>query len=127
MHFTDLTNFMEYMQNVEPTRAEILEQLRKRELYVPNAECLPMEQLLHMYNCFIVPHPRRERRERRRTLTETLPKRATESAPVELEQLTKRAKMVCVTSEKRPSELSTESLGHLLNSSRKRIKVELQQ
>ncbi|EDW07975.1 uncharacterized protein LOC6586231 [Drosophila mojavensis] len=118
---------MERKQHVEPTRDIILDQFRKRELYVPNAECLAMEQLLHIYDSFIMPQPRRERRERRRTQTETQPKRANQSAPEEFEQLTKRSNMVCVASAKRPIELATESPGHLLNCPRKRIKIEPKQ
>ncbi|TDG40721.1 hypothetical protein AWZ03_012855 [Drosophila navojoa] len=120
---------MELKQHVEPTRDDILDQLRKRELYVPNAECLAMEQLLHIYNSFIIPHPQRERRERRRTQTETQPKPANRCAPEEFEQLMKRSNgpVVCVASEKRPIELATGSPGHLLNCPRKRIKIELKQ
>ncbi|XP_064555642.1 uncharacterized protein LOC135440424 [Drosophila montana] len=112
---------MEYMQYVEPTRAEMLEQLRKRELYVPNVESLSIDQLLQIYNGFIVPHPRRERRERQRTLTEMALKCANEM-PMEMEQLTKRIKVVCMAGEKRAIHVEPRSM---LNTSPKRIKIDL--
>ncbi|XP_030564657.1 uncharacterized protein LOC115765302 [Drosophila novamexicana] len=112
---------MEYMQYVEPTRAEMLEQLRKRELYVPNVESLPIDQLQQIYNGFIVPHPRRERRERQRTLTEMALKCANE-IPMDMEQLTKRIKVVCMAGEKRPIQVEPQSL---LTISPKRIKIDL--
>ncbi|KAL7745301.1 hypothetical protein ACLKA6_015326 [Drosophila palustris] len=81
----------------EPTRAVILAQLKSRELYVANAEKLPLEQLLEIYNGFIVPHPRRERRERQRPV-------ANVQVPMEMEELTKRIKVVhMVVGEKRPA------------------------
>ncbi|KAM8720505.1 hypothetical protein ACLKA7_006535 [Drosophila subpalustris] len=93
------------MQCREPTRAVILAQLKSRELYVANAEKLPLEQLLEIYNGFIVPHPRRERRERQRPVANVeVPMEMPLEMPMQVEELTKRIKVVhMVVGEKRPA------------------------
>ncbi|KAH8416419.1 hypothetical protein KR222_003194 [Zaprionus bogoriensis] len=57
---------MEYMECDAATRASILEHFRRRELFVPNAQNLPTEELHQIYKGFIAPQPRRQRRERER-------------------------------------------------------------
>ncbi|XP_034488237.1 uncharacterized protein LOC117792280 [Drosophila innubila] len=92
---------MEPMQCEESTRIVILEQLKRRELYVPNAQNLPLEELQQIFDGFIVPHPRRERRERQRHVDDATTK-SVDQMPMEMENLMKRIKVVYVVGEKRP-------------------------
>ncbi|KAH8387685.1 hypothetical protein KR093_008797 [Drosophila rubida] len=84
---------MEPMQCEETARVAILELLKQRELFVPSAEDLTLEQLQRIYDGFVVPQPRRHRRERREQ----------QSPGNEMENLMQRIKVVYVAGEKRCS------------------------
>ncbi|EDV91693.1 uncharacterized protein LOC6566223 isoform X1 [Drosophila grimshawi] len=112
----------EQVEQVEegPTRAKLLEQLRKRELFVPNAEQLPMHQLQHIYNGFIVPQPRRERRETRQ---HELPQRLAVDAAQQMQCIT----VVCVAGVKRRGHNDPEPLlRRSCSSAAKRRRIEQQ-
>ncbi|XP_017055969.1 uncharacterized protein LOC108097927 [Drosophila ficusphila] len=77
--------------DLDLSRTDMIEHLKMRGIYVPDAEGLPMEQLEDIYRGFVVPRPKRER-ERGRD-----PK----PIPMEMEQLTQRIKSVAVVGRKR--------------------------
>lgn len=65
---------------------------------------LSVEELYQIYNGFIVPQPRRERRDRQRHVTEVSTKfECGEQIPTEMDQIVQRIKVVHVVSEKRSS------------------------
>ncbi|XP_016991955.2 uncharacterized protein LOC108053750 [Drosophila rhopaloa] len=82
--------------DLDLSRADIIEQLIKRELYLPNVEKLPLGQLEEIHRGFVVPKPKREREPRDRTNLIPI------SNPIEMEQLTQRIKSVAVVGQKRP-------------------------
>ncbi|XP_032594717.1 uncharacterized protein LOC6566223 isoform X2 [Drosophila grimshawi] len=102
----------EQVEQVEegPTRAKLLEQLRK----------LPMHQLQHIYNGFIVPQPRRERRETRQ---HELPQRLAVDAAQQMQCIT----VVCVAGVKRRGHNDPEPLlRRSCSSAAKRRRIEQQ-
>lgn len=65
---------------------------------------LSVEELYQIYNGFIVPQPRRERRDRQRHVTEVSTKLECEGQiPTEMDQIVQRIKVVHVVGEKRSS------------------------
>lgn len=64
---------------------------------------LSVEELLQIYNGFIAPQPRRERREGHRQLIESAPNSldCPMEMPTEMEQIVQRIKVVHVAGEKR--------------------------
>lgn len=75
--------------------------ISQRELFVPNVQNLPLDELQQIYNGFIVPHPRRERRERR-SLVADAASMSIGQMPITVEKLMERIKVVYVVGEKRP-------------------------
>lgn len=88
---------MEPMQCEETTRNAILEQLKRRELFVTNAQDLPLEELQQIYEGFIVPQPRRERRR----FVANVTTKSINEMPMQMESLIKGIKVVHVVGEKR--------------------------
>ncbi|XP_017852888.1 uncharacterized protein LOC108606876 [Drosophila busckii] len=86
------------------TRLEILEQLEKRALFIPNAPRLPLEQLEQIYRDFLVPQPRRERRRIQATDADPPLQRPLPSCSIE--QLMKRIQVVSMAGDKRSAEVS---------------------
>lgn len=81
---------------------------------------LSVEELHQIYNGFIAPQPRRERRERQRQLNEFPPNRMDCSVemPTEMEQIVQRIKVVHVAGEKRSACSLNE---HVVHSKRSKI------
>ncbi|KAI8034173.1 uncharacterized protein LOC128264799 [Drosophila gunungcola] len=77
--------------DLDLSRADIIEQLKKREIYLPNVEKMPPGQLEEIYRGFVVPRPRRER-DRSNPISNAM----------DMEQLTQRIKSVAMVGQKRP-------------------------
>lgn len=73
-----------------------------------------MEELLQIYNGFIAPQPRRERRERQRQPIESAPKSldCAVEMPTEMEKIVQRIKVVHVAGEKRRARSLNEQVVH---------------
>lgn len=80
---------------------------------------LSVAELLQIYNGFIVPQPRRERRDRQRHVTECEVK-----IPTEMEQIVQRIKVVHVVGEKRSTSDSGELELHRFSSMPKRSRID---
>ncbi|EDV46393.1 uncharacterized protein LOC6550000 [Drosophila erecta] len=82
------------------SRADMLEHLKNRQIYLPDAEHLPMDRLEEIYRKFVVPKPRREPRDRSNPNRPLKPN--PNPIPMEMEQLAQRIKSVAMVGQKRP-------------------------
>ncbi|EDX01943.1 uncharacterized outer membrane protein YpjA [Drosophila yakuba] len=90
--------------DLDLSRADMLEQLRNRQIFLPDVEHLPLNRLEEIYRKFVVPRPRREREPRDRSNPNPTPKPNPNPIPIpmEMEQLTQRIKSVAMVGQKRP-------------------------
>ncbi|XP_016924247.2 uncharacterized protein [Drosophila suzukii] len=79
------------------TRDDMMKELKKRQIYLPDVEGLPLDRLEDIYRRFVIPRPRREREPRDRGAHPN-----TNPIPMEMEQLTQRIKSVAMVGQKRP-------------------------
>ncbi|EDX18107.1 uncharacterized protein LOC6726154 [Drosophila simulans] len=80
------------------SRADMLEQLEKRLIFLPAGKDMPLERVEDIYRNFIVPKPKRERKQR---IPSPNPDFNYNSNSFEIEQLTERIKSVVIVGQKR--------------------------
>ncbi|XP_016992318.2 uncharacterized protein [Drosophila takahashii] len=77
--------------DLDLSRDDMMKELKKREIYLPDEESLSLDRLEEIYRKFVIPRPRREREPRHPN-----------PIPMEMEQLTQRIKSVAMVGQKRP-------------------------
>eukprot|EP00099_Drosophila_melanogaster_P002976 NP_001162776.1 uncharacterized protein Dmel_CG42512, isoform A [Drosophila melanogaster] len=76
------------------SRADMLEQLEKRRIFLGDGKDMPLDRLEDIYRNYIVPKPKRERKPRN-------PSPDPNFNPIEIEQLAERIKSVVIVGQKR--------------------------
>ncbi|XP_016949302.1 uncharacterized protein LOC108024039 [Drosophila biarmipes] len=98
------------------SREDMMKELKKREIHLPDMEGLAQDRLEDIYRRFVVPRPRREREPRDRTAH---PHPHPNPIPMEVEHLTQRIRSVAMVGQKRPLQESPS------DDSAKQIKMDL--